>query len=137
MFLEFEVAALHFFYLAHWAIPWLILILGMYTIVRFARGYIDKRSFTQAERRLFVIFRNLMKIQGATGITYFVLRSVITHTLLIQYMLHAGTMFLAAMILPLASRWENEDDATCYLNYFYLLLASFFIMLVGLAFVPA
>ena len=136
MFLKFEAAALHFFYLAHWIIPWLILILGMYTIVRFARGYIDKQPFTQAERRLFVIFRDLMKIQGVTGITYFALRSFIAHTLSGHYMLHAVTMFIAAMILPLGSLWKSEDDATRYLNHFYLLLASFFVMLLGLALIP-
>jgi len=137
MFLRFEAAALHFFYLAHWAIPWLILTLGMYTIVRFVRGYLDKNPFTEAERRLFVIFRNLMKIQGATGLIYVVWSSWVTHTLPTYRIAHGLTMFVAAIILPVASRWKNEDDATRYLNHFYLLLASFLVMLVGLALVPS
>ena len=137
MFLKIEAAALHIFYIAHWVVPWLILILGMYTIVRFVRGYIDKHPFTNAEHRLFVIFRNLMRIQGATGLVYMVWSSLITHSLPSQHIAHGLTMFVAAIILSLASRWKNEDDATRYLNHFYLLLASFLIMLVGLALVPS
>ena len=136
MFLKFEAAALHFFYLAHWAIPWLILILGMYTIIRFARGYTDKLAFTDAERRLFIIFGNLMKVQGATGLIYAVWSSLITHSLSVHRILHGITMFVAAIILSLGSLWKSEDDAACYLNHFYLLLASFFVMLLGLALIP-
>jgi hypothetical protein len=136
MFLKFEAAALNFFYLAHWIIPWLILILGMYTIVRFARGYTDKLAFTNAEYRLFVIFRNLMKIQGATGLIYAAWNSLITHNLSVHRILHGITMFVAAIILSLGSLWKSEDDAARYLNHFYLLLASFFVMLLGLALIP-
>jgi hypothetical protein len=137
MFLKFESVALHVFYIAHWVVPWLILALGMYTIVRFVRSYIDRLPFTQAERRLFVIFRNLMKIQGVTGLVYVVWSGLITHNLPGYRISHGITMFVAAIILPLSSRWKNEDDATRYLNHFYLMLASFLIMLVGLALVPS
>jgi hypothetical protein len=137
MFLRFEAAGLHVFYIAHWAIPWLILALGMYTIIKFVRGYIDRQPFTQAERKLFVIFRNLMKIQGVTGLVYVVWSGLITHSLPMYRVTHGVTMFVAAIILPLSSRWRDEDDATRYLNHFYLLLASFLIMLVGLALVPS
>lgn len=137
MFLKFEAAGLHVFYIAHWVIPWFILALGMYTIVRFVRGYIDRQAFTQAEHRLFVVFRNLMKIQGITGLVYVVWSGLITHSLPTYRITHGIMMFVAAIILPLASRWKNEDDATRYLNHFYLMLASFLIMLVGLALVPS
>jgi hypothetical protein len=137
MFMKFEATALRVLFIAHWVIPWLILTLGMYTIVRFVRGYIDKKPFTQAEHKLFVVFRNLMKIQGATGLVYVVWSGLITHSLPMYRVSHGLTMFVAAMILPLASRWKNEDDATRYLNTFYVLLASFLVMLVGLALVPS
>ena len=136
MFIKFEAVTLHIFYLVHWSVPWLILVLGVYIIVSFVRGYIDKRPFTSAESRLFAIFRNLMRIQGITGLIYFAWSGLITHTLPIHYISHGVTMFVAAMLLPMSSRWKNEDDETRYLNNFYLLLASFLIMLVGLALVP-
>lgn len=128
---------LRVFYLAHWGIPWLILILGMYTIVRFVRGYIDKRTFADADQRLFVLFRELMRIQGLTGLVYFFWSGLVTHGFPIYRIAHAMIMLVAAMILRLSSRWKNEDDATRYINNFYLLLASFLIMLVGLALVPS
>lgn len=136
MFLNFDAIALRIFYIAHWVVPWLILIVGMYTIIRFVRGYTDKLAFTDAERRLFMMFRNLMKIQGATGLIYATWSGLITHSLPVHRILHALTMFVAAIILSLGSLWKSEDDATRYLNHFYLLLASFFVMLLGLALIP-
>jgi hypothetical protein len=133
---EFEAAMLHIVYLAHWGIPWLILTLGMYTVVRFVRGYIDKQTFTDADQRLFVVFRELMRIQGLMGLIYFVWSGLVTHSFPTYRILHGITMFVAAMLLSYSARWKNEDSAARYLNNFYLLLASFLIMLVGLALVP-
>jgi len=137
MFLKFESVTLNIFYIAHWVIPWFILTLGMYTLVKFVRGYIDKSAYTNAEHRLFVVFRKLMRIQGLTGLVYFVWVGLITHSLPIYRVAHGIVMFVAAVILSFGARWKNEDAATRYLNNFYVLLASFLIMLVGLALVPS
>ena len=137
MLLKLEDAVLHIFYLAHWVIPWFILLVGMYMIVKFVRGYLDKLAYTDNERRYFLIFRYLMIAQGLTGIIYFVWIGFLTHDLPPYRIAHGIIMFVAAMILRLSRRWKNEDDAALYLNNFYILLASFLIMLVGLALVPA
>jgi hypothetical protein len=41
------------------------------------------------------------------------------------------------VILRLSDLWKNADDSTRYLNNFYVLLASFIVMLVGIALVPS
>ena len=128
---------LQFVYWAHWIIPWFILILGMYLIVSFVRGYIDKRSFTTMEDRLFGVFRYSMVVQGATGFMYFSWSGFVTGYFPLYRIAHGVVMFIAGLILGLSPRWDNVDDATRYLNLFYVLLASFLIMLVGLGLVPA
>ena len=60
------------FYIAHWLIPWLILALGMYAIVRFVRGYMNESAFTNADRRLMIVFNSLMGLQGLFGLIYFI-----------------------------------------------------------------
>jgi len=132
----FQSAILRFFYLAHWAVPWLILILGLYAIVKFVRGFIDRSTFTDADRKLFSGFRDLMRIQGLTGLIYFLWTGFITKDFPLYRISHAVLMLVAAMILRLGSLWKNEDDATRYLNHFYLLLASFLVMLVGISLIP-
>ena len=137
MFLEFEVVVLKIFYIAHWIIPWLILALGMYILVKFVRGYLDNCAYTNTEHRLFIIFRNLMKIQGVTGLIYFIWSGFVTHSIPVYRISHGITMLVAILILRFGARWKNEADATRYLNNFYVLLASFLIMLVGIALVPS
>ena len=127
----FQSAILKFFYLAHWIIPWFILAVGLYTSVKFVRGYLDKLVFTDVDRKLFSTFRELMRIQGLTGIIYFIWTGIITHSFPLYRISHGLTMLVAAMILRFGGRGKNEDDAARYLNNFYVLLASFLVMLVG------
>jgi len=129
-------AALRFFYVSHWVVPWLILTVGLYAVVKFVRGYIDKQIFSDADRKLFSTFRDLMRLQGLTGLIYFLWTGFVTKDFPLYRISHAILMLVAAMILRLASLWKNEDDATRYLNHFYLLLASFLIMLVGISLIP-
>jgi len=137
MFLKLEAALLQFFYLAHWVIPWFILLVGMYMIVKFVRGYLDRLPFTDNERKYLVAFRYLMTMQGVTGIVYFVWSGLLTQDFPVYRIAHGVMMFIAAMILRFAPRAKSADDATLYLNNFYVLLFSFLIMLVGLGLVPA
>jgi len=132
----FQSAILRFFYLAHWVVPWLILLLGLYAIVKFVRGYIDKSTFTDTDRKLFSAFRDLMRVQGLTGVIYFTWTGLVTKDFPLYRISHAVLMLVAALILRLASLWKNEDDATRHLNHFYLLLASFLVMLVGISLIP-
>ena len=72
---------------AHWWIPWGILVVGLIAIIKFARGYMNGRSFT------------------------------------------------AALVAHLTRRWESADDQTRFLNNFYVLLASFALMMIGVTLV--
>lgn len=121
---------------AHWLVPWLILMLGMYLLVKFGRGYLDKSIFTEHDQKRLVIFRVLMIAQAVTGLTFFAW-SGLTVGFPAYRVWHGLIMFMAAVILRLSDLWKNADDSTRYLNNFYVLLASFIVMLVGIALVPS
>jgi len=124
------------FYIAHWLIPWLILALGMYAIVRFVRGYMNESAFTNADRRLMIVFNSLMGLQGLFGLIYFIWGVFITNIIPTYRVLHGIIMLVAAIIPHFSALWKDADDSTRYLNNFYLLLASFLIMLVGISLIP-
>lgn len=118
-------------------IPWLILAIGMYAIVRFVHGYLNEDAFTDKDRRLVIVFSGLMDLQATIGLIYFLWSGFIGIGFPAFRILHGMVMFVAALIPHLSSRWNDADNPTRHLNNFYLLLASFFLMLVGISLIPA
>jgi hypothetical protein len=120
---------------AHWFLPWLILVIGMYSIVRFARGYIHERVFTQTDQRLMTIFSGLMDLQGLLGLIFFLGTGFAGIGFPIDRILH-GLAMIAAVVIPHFSRlWKTANNQTRHVNNFFAVLSSFLLILFGLAFV--
>jgi len=119
----------------HWWIPWGILIVGLVAIIKFARGYMDGRSFTAADRRLMAGFSGLIDLQVAIGIIILLLSGFAGIGFPANRILHGITMLAAALVAHLTRRWESADDQTRFLNNFYILLASFALMMIGVTLV--
>ena len=124
-------------YTAHWLIPWLILALGMYAFVKFVRGYMNESTFTDADSRIVIAFSGLMDLQALIGFSYFILSGSITRIFPAYRIVHGIIMLIAAIIPHFSPLWKDTDSSTRYINNFYLLLASFLLMLVGISFIPA
>jgi hypothetical protein len=137
MFSNLEDILLRIFFWAHWSIPWLILVIGLYAIVKFVRGYMNEDTFTDRDRRLVSVFSGLLDLQGLIGLIYFFWTGFTTDTFPAYRIFHAITMLAAAIIPHFSPIWRDEKDATRFINNFYLLLASFLLMLVGISFIPA
>lgn len=120
----------------HWVVPWLILVVGMYCIIRFVRGHINESIFTKTDRRLVAVFTGLMDLQGVFGLVFFFGTGFAGIGFPTYRILHAIVMFIAAMIPHLSILWQDSDDKTLFINNFYILLASFLLMLVGLSLIP-
>lgn len=125
------------FRIAHWLLPWLILVIGIYSIIRFARGYLNESTFMAKDRRLVSVFSGLMDLQGLFGLVFFFGTGFSGIGFPTFRILHAIVMFAAAVIPHFASRWDHADSPTRFINNFYLLLASFLLMVFGLSFIPA
>lgn len=118
---------------AHWTLPWLILVVGMYAVIRFARGYIGESVFTKTDQRLVAVFSGLMDLQGALGLIFFVVTGLEGIGFPTNRILHGSVMFVAVVIPHISSRWGDSDDQTRHLNNFFGILSSFLLMLVGLS----
>ncbi len=121
---------------AHWLVPWFILVLGLYVLVKFGRGFIDKSVFTNTDQRLLTIFSGMLDLQALTGLTYFLWTGFATADFPAYRILHGLLMFVAAVIPHFSALSKDEKDSTRFINNFYLLLASFLIMLVGISLIP-
>jgi len=77
-----------------------------------------------------------MDLQGALGLVFFLGTGFAGIGFPIDRILH-GTVMLFAVVIPhLSAIWRDADDKTLFLNNFYILLASFLLMLVGLSLIP-
>ncbi len=127
---------MRFFGSVHWVLPWLVLVIGMYSIIRFVRGYLNEGTFTKTDRRLMAVFTGLLDLQGTVGLIFFFGTGFAGIGFPTYRILHAVVMFAAAVIPHFSIVWRNADDKTLFLNNFYILLASFLLMLVGLSLIP-
>lgn len=127
---------MQYFGSAHWLVPWFILLVGLYSIIRFARGYLNEATFTATDRRLMSVFVGLLDLQATTGLIYFLWRGSDGMHYSTTVSVHAIIMFIAAVIPHSACRLKAVDNPTRYLNNFYIMLASLLLMLVGLSFIP-
>lgn len=124
---------MHYVGTAHWYLPWLILVLGMYSVVRFARGYINEFPFTKTDQRLIAIFSGLLDLQAALGLTFFLITGFEGIGFPSNRIMHGTVMLFAAVAPHFSSRWVDADDKTRHLNNFFLVLSSFLLMLLGLS----
>ena len=124
---------MHYVGSAHWFLPWLILIIGMYGIVRLARGYINGIAFTKTDQRLVAIFSGMMDLQAALGLTFFLVTGLEGIGFPSNRIMHGTVMLVAAVVPHFSSRWMDTDDQSRYINNFFAILGSFLLMLVGLS----
>lgn len=124
---------MHYVGTAHWYLPWLILVIGLYTVARFASGYINEAPFTKTDQRLVAVFSGLLDLQAALGLTFFLVTGLEGIGFPSNRILHGTVMLFAAITPHLSSRWVEADDKTRHLNNFFIVLTSFLLMLVGLS----
>jgi hypothetical protein len=124
---------MHYVGIAHWTLPWLILILGMYIVVRFARGYMNEAAFTEFDHRLVAVFSGLLDLQAALGLIFFLVTGLGGIGFPSNRIMHGSVMLVAAIIPHFSPHWAAADDKTRLLNNFFIVLASFLLMLVGLS----
>ena len=128
---------MRFFGSAHWLIPWLILVVGMYAIIKFVRGYINEGEFTDTDQRLVSMITGLLDLQATVGLVYFLWSGYVGIGFPTFRFTHGIVMFVAVVIPHFSSRCKNADSSTRFINNFYLLFASFLLMLVGISLIPA
>jgi hypothetical protein len=124
---------MHYVGIAHWSLPWLILVIGLYSIVRFTRSYINEASFTKTDQRLIAVFSGLLDLQAALGLIFFLVTGLEGIGFPSNRILHGSVMLVAAIVPHFSSRFADVDDRSHHLNNFFIMLASLLLMLVGLS----
>ena len=121
---------------AHWLMPWFIVVLGLTAMFKFARSHVDEKPFSETDRRLVVVFSGMMDLQGGIGLFLFFRRGLAGEGIPMYLVFHAIAMFVAVLIPHVSLNRTGTEEASLNLQYFYTLLATFLVLLVGISLVP-
>ena len=120
----------------HSILRWVILLVAVIAIVVFLVSWLRRSQLQGVDRGLMSGFTGLMDLQAAIGIVL-LLWSGFTGLGFPRYRIEHGViMIIAAVVAHLSARWKSADEPLRYRNYFLIILASLFIVLIGISVLP-
>lgn len=116
----------------HAFIAWLILLVGLVLIVKFAVGMARQSPFGRLDGILATAYTGLLDLQALLGIVLFFLR--LNDGQASQTALHAVVALAGVVVAHLNARWRNQPDAVRFRNGLLVLGGSYVLILVGVFF---
>ncbi len=123
-------------FIAHSHLRWLVLIVAVIAILKFALGWLRGGAFKGMDRGLSAAFSGLVDLQAALGIIYLIWDGLAKTGFPMFRIEHALTMTLAAFVGHLSARWKNADDKTRFRNSLFIVADVLIIIFVGVARLP-
>lgn len=122
--------------LIHSHLRWVIFIVALSAIIKFALGWLRGGTFQGIDRRLTSGFSGLIDLQVTLGILYFVWDGIARTGFPLFRIEHAVAMSIAAFVGHLPARWKNADDKTRFRNSLFVVIDVLIIIFIGVAFLP-
>ncbi len=121
----------------HFLVRWLIVIVALVAVVKFALGWLRGGTFGSMDRGLASGFSGLMDLQVLLGLIYFIWNGIAEEGFPASRIEHAITMIIAAVVAHLHILWKNSDDKTHFRNSLFIVLDVLVIVFFGIARLPA
>ena len=110
---------------------WLILLVALVAIVKFAIGWLRGGTFKGMDRGLAAGFSGLMDLQATVGLIFLIWTSVVGVPFTPNRMEHATTMIIAAVLAHLPARWKNSPDAIRFRNTLFCIVGALVLVFMG------
>lgn len=121
----------------HSIVRWLIVIVGLAALVKFALGWLQGGSFKGMDRGLASGFSGLMDLQATLGLIFLIWNGLATDVGFPRFRLeHMTMMILAVIVGHLPARWKNAGDKIRFRNTFLCVLGALVLIFVGVATLP-
>jgi hypothetical protein len=118
----------------HSILRWIILLIAVIAIVKFALGWLQGGAFKGMDRGLMSGFSGLMDLQVTLGIVLLLWSGFTGDGFPIARIAHGVTMIIAAVVAHLSARWKNADDKTRFRNNLFVIIAALVLVMIGIAF---
>ncbi len=117
---------------------WLVLLIAVIAVVKFAIGWLRGGAFKGMDRGLAAAFSGAMDLQATLGLIVILwLGFTPDGGGFPRYRLeHAFMMILAAVVAHLPARWKNATDTLRFRNTLFCILGALLLVYLGVASLP-
>jgi hypothetical protein len=131
----------------HSTLRWIILLVAVIAIIKFALGWLQGSAFKGLDRGLMSGFSGLMDLEATIGLFSLILILWNQNRLIesndpvcarlacffpLYAVVHGVIMSAAAIVAHLPARWKNTDDNTRFRKNTFAILVSLVLVLVGI-----
>ena len=127
---------LYFLLPIHSYVRWLILIVALVAVVKFAIGWLRGGAFKGMDRGLTAAFSGLMDLQALLGLIMFVGLGAGGEGFPMVRIEHTVTMLIAVVLGHLPARWKNAPDAIRFRNALFCIVGAVVFVYVGVLRLP-
>ena len=120
----------------HSLLRWLIVIVAVIAIVKFALGWLRGGAFKGMDRGLAAGFSGLMDTQATLGLIFMVWNGLAGAGFPMFRIEHAVTMIVAAVVAHLPARWKNAADKLRFRNTLFCILGVLLLVYAGVMRLP-
>ncbi len=120
----------------HSIIRWLIVVVGLIALVKFALGWLRNDRFAGMDRGLTSGFSGLIDLQTVLGIIFLLWSGLAGAGFPIYRIEHTTTMLIAAVVAHLPMRWKNAPDKIRFRNTFVVILVTAVLIFAGVMRLP-
>ena len=124
----------------HSFIRWLIIIIAVAAIIKFAIGWLRggefKGEFKGMDRGLAAGFSGLIDLQATLGLIMLVGLGRAGEGFPMVRIEHTGTMLLAIVLAHLPARWKKAEDKIRFRNTLFCILGTLLLIYVGVGVLP-
>jgi len=120
--------------LIHSFVRWIIILVAVIIIVKFAIGWAANSLFKAMDRRLTSAFSGLMDLQVTLGLIYLIWNGIAVSGFPMYRILHGITMIIAAAVAHLPSRFKNLNDKLRFQYSLFAVVGSLILVGIGISF---
>lgn len=121
-----------FIFILHSFLRWIVLLVALVAVVKFAVGWARKTNVMKMDRALMSAFSGLLDLQVALGIVLLLMQGDFS----MPRIEHAITMIVAAVVAHLPMRWRNRVDTKVLRNNLIVVGIVIVLIVAGIASLP-
>jgi hypothetical protein len=115
----------------HSLVRWLIVVVAIIAVIKFALGWMQKAKVQAMDRGLMSGFSGLMDLQALLGVIVLLLAGFNMYRIE-----HAITMIVAVAVSHLPMRWRKSDATTTLRNNLFVIIGALVLVFLGVAGLP-
>lgn len=111
---------------------WVVVVVALVALVKFALGWLQKKNPDALDRRLLLAFTTTIDIQVLLGIVLVVLLAL-NGAVGRDAIEHVVVMVIAAVVAHLSAIWRKREDNAFLRNSFLVVLVTLLLIVVGVS----